>query len=722
MQKPSIPGFPAFIPAIPDIGARAVIVAIVLMAIGIFAGPARAGRPANGYFYFTFSRDFAGDNIGKVEWNWDGRSKFYLGVPQTFPRVPTINSLVYTYDDQLMIAGKYENEAYKIKPGAKSWDTAKSTWKLPEHIFVEPGLKSAWITDNRGYLYRTPIAPFGAVTEVRPTGSEKGVNTISYRDAETAWYTQSTLFDSSHIGVLDPNTMATQRKLTIGTFVNDSHYDPFTKNVVLCGDKTLSQYDPETNAIVSKRVFGHVSQLYSCVVDGEGHMILSSWKGDIYFIDYSATGKIGDADNFTDSTFLVDGMFYVTPLIGPGSPPLVRRPFYAGTHGVYHDSDGDGRIESAVIEFKAAVYDPPSLIRLRDPRDPAKSAFADSAHLVKLDFTHYLVDLRDRPFPFGTEVLPGASAKILRDSTLFGADEMPLSDGAGPQATVAEARPPQVRGDKPQLTVTFSEAVKIDLDSKGFPFLIKRANADVNGLIQVESVQDLGKNQYRYVFSSTEFPLLGDSLRITTAVAQVADTAGNLSNMSIWIPVGGYPFPVFSILPEKLPSLVTYAMNLPVPMAPPVLLVDPGQPGQPGGTCLNCGDARVEAALAGAVHESAVQGFEPWLLTLNIQGPLRYSLSFYSTLGEFVNKVDGVIDVPTIRRIKPDKQGHYTVRLYWWPVTANGRHAGTGAYIMRGVLSGDGLDNPLLESSEHPLSLPKKSEKITATFGYLRRG
>jgi hypothetical protein len=697
------------------------------LALALFLGlcleTAQAGRPANGYFYFTFSRDFAGDNIGKVEWNWDGRQHFSLGQPKTFPRVPTINSVVYTWDDHLLIAGKYENEVYKIKPGEKPLDTAENAWKLPEHIFVEPGLKSAWITDNRGYLYHTPLDPYGKATEVRPTGSEKGINTISYKNAAEAWYTQSTLFDSSHIGNLDPATMATERKLTIGTFVNDSHYDPFTGNVVMCGDKTLLQYDPESSAIVSKRVFGHVSQLYSCVIDGEGHMILSSWKGDIYFIDYSATGKIGDPANYTDSTHLVDGMYYITPLIGPGSPPIVRRPFYTGTQGLYQDLDGDGRIDRATIEFMAAVYDPPSLVRLRDPAfplDPAKHVLIDSAHLVKQDFTHYSINLSDHPFPFGTAVLPGSSAKILQDSTLFGAGEIPLADGVGPQVTVAEARPPQVRGDKPHLTVTFSEAVKVDLASKEFPFLIKRPNAEVNGLIQVESVQDLGKNAFKYVFSSTEFPLLGDSLKLIPAAPQVADTIGNANNMSIWIPVGGYPFPVFSILPEKKPSLVTYAMNSPVPLAPPVLLVDPAGPA--GGACLNCGDGRVEAALAGAVNEPAGRGFEPWLLTVNIQGPVRYTLSFYSTLGEFVNKVDGVVDVATIRRMQPDKQGHYTIRLYWWPVTVSGRQAGTGAYIMRGILSGDGLDNPLLESSAHPLSLPKKSEKIAITFGYLRRG
>jgi hypothetical protein len=688
------------------------------VAIAALAGAAHAGRPANGYFYFTFSRDFAGDNIGKVEWNWDGRQVFSLGEVKTYPRVPTINSLVYTWDDKLVIAGKYKNEVYEIKPGSAPSATLKSTWDLPEHVFVEPGLKTAWVTDNRGYLYHTPLDPFGKPTEVRSTGDEKGINTIAYKDAETAWYTQSTLFSDSHIGVLDTKTMATKRLATIGTFVNDSHWDPFTGSVMLCGDKTLSQFDPAGGTIVSKREFAHVSELYSCVVDGEGHMILSSWKGDIYFIDYSATGKIGDPANFTDSTLLVDGMYYITPLIGPGSPPVIHRPFYAGTHGVYLDRDGDGRVDAARIDFKAAVYDAPGLVSVQDPQDPHKAVEVDSAHMEKLDFTHYVLNLADRPFPFGTTVRPGSVAKILRDSTLFGTDPLPMADGVGPQVISAEARPPQQRGEKPRLEIAFSEPVKLDPALKAFPFAIKRAAGDPNGQIRVESIEDLGGNKYRYVFSSPEFPLLGDSLKLIPADTTLRDTVGNLNNMSIWIPVGGLPFPVFTILPEQKPTVVSYGDLGAAPAAPAVLVVDPS-PG--GGACLNCADGRVAAALATVHADPADAKFDPWLLAMKIQGPVRYTLNFYTTLGDFVNKVDGVVDVAMLGRMRPGSDGHYTIRLYWWPVTETGRPAATGAYVMRGTLSGDGLKNPLLATSTHPLGLPKKTEKITATFGYLRR-
>jgi hypothetical protein len=693
----------------------------MLAAAALFSltAAAFAGRPANGYFYFTFSRDFSGDNIGKVEWNWDGRQHFWLGAPQTFPRVTAIHSLVYTWDDALLIAGKYKNEMYKIRPGENAFETQKNSWNLPEHIFVEPGLKSAWITDNRGYLYHAPLDPYGKAVEVRPTGSEKGVNTISYRDADVAWYTQSTLFDSTHIGELDTKTMATRRRMTIKSFVSESHYDPFTGHVVMCGDKTLSQYDPAANAIVSSRFFGQESQLYSCAVDGEGHMILSSWNGYIYFIDYSGTGKVGDSSNFTDSAMLVDDLFYITPMIGPGSPPRVRRPFYAGTRGEYRDADGDGRIDHAVLEFKAAVYEAPAQVRLAEPAGPAKSLVFDSTRIRKLDFTHFLLDMQDRPLAFGTSVAPGASARILADTALFGDDELPMRDGVGPQVGSAEARPPQSKGQKPELEVTFSEAVQLDLSLKRFPFLIKRPEVEVNGLIQVESIRDLGSHRYRFVFASTEFPLLGDSLKLIPGDSAVPDSVGNLNNMSVWIRVGGDPFPVFSIQPEQRACLASYQVTSPPPLAPAVLVVDPG-PGLTGGDCLNCPDNRMAEVLGSSAAWLRQRNFDPWLMTLKIRGPIRYSLHFFSTLGTFVNSEDGMITPDMIRKVRPGRDGLYTVRLYWWPVTRDGRLAATGAYLMRGNLSGDGLENPLQQSSTEALGLPRKSEKISATFGFLR--
>ena len=696
---------------------------ILAAALGAFFRGA-AARPANGYFYFTMPKGFdVSETYGKVEWNWDGRSHFWLGTPRLFPGLKVTYGLAYTWDDDLLITNKTNDELYKVKPGEAIFDTQKNSWRAPEHIFVEPGLKSAWITSRGGNLYRIPLDPYGKAVETPPTGSEKGINTIAYRDADAAWYTQSKEGDSSQIGEFDPKTRATKRRLTIRPLVNDSHYDPFTRNVILCGDKDLLQYDPVLNAIVSERVFPDEKELYSCVVDGEGHVILSSGNGNIFFVDYSRTGKIGDTTDFFGATKIVAenkpgplGVLYnLTPLIGPGSPPRIYRPFYFGTRGTYRDADGDGRIDGAVLEFKAEVYDPPSQVRLTDLSVPVGNLVLDSSHIVNLDPTHFLLDLRDRPLPFGTSVKPGATARILKDESLFATEDLPMGDGVGPQVTAAQARPPQNKGDKPTLTVTFSEDVKINSSAKRFPFLIKRPDSDVNGQIQVESIRDLGSYRYEYVFASDEFPLLGDSLKLVPADTTLRDLAGNLNNMSIWIKVGGLPLAAFSIQPENKACVVAYGPVGPMPPVPAVLVVD-----AVAGRCLNCTDDRVAAALGDYTPSMAARNFHPWLMTLKIQGPMRYALNFFDNLGAFMNSAEGAVSADMIRNMRQGKDHLYTVRFYWWPVTQSGLHPATGAYIMRGILSGDGLDNPLLRSSPEAQGLPQKTEKVSATFGFLR--
>jgi hypothetical protein len=692
----------------------------------LFPGLAGAGRPANGYFYFTFSGSVAGDNLGKVEWDWDGRRHFTLGTPQTFPRVRSTHDLVYTWDNALLVTGKTRDELYRIKPGETAFETQKNPWESPEHIFVEPGLKSAWVTSRRSRLYRLPLDPYGQAIEVHPTGSENGINTIAYKDAEVAWYTQSTEGDSTRIGNLDTRTMATMRRLSVPIYVNDSHYDPFTGHVVMCGDKTVLQYDPEANAIVSQREYKQVLELYSCVVDGEGHVILSSWNGEFFFIDYSGTGMLGDPSNPGDTTMLLDGelkvmngTFGVTPLIGPGSPPRIRRPFYVGTRGAYRDADGDGRIDGAVVEFKSAVYAAPGQVLLANPAnpaDPARSMVFDSTRITRLDDTRYLLDFRESPLPFGTSVQPGAAARILQDTALFGSDDLPMDDEVGPQVISAEALPPQKQGDKPVLTVTFSEAVGISLAAKQFPFLIKRPEAELDGKIRVESIRDLGNHRYEYVFASEDFPLLGDSLKLIPGDSAVRDFAGNPNNMSIWIEVGGKSVSVFTIQPKMRASVVSYQAAGPLPPAPAILVLHPAPEGD---LCLNCAGNHV-AASATQTPRKGLQEFDPFLMTVKIRGPVRYSLNFFTSMGTFVNRAVGEVTPEMIGKMRPGADRHYTIRLYWWPVTPDGRQAATGAYIMRGVLSGEDLAGPLMGPTSKSPGLPPKTEKISATFGYLR--
>ncbi|HLP42194.1 MAG TPA: hypothetical protein VK465_11845 [Fibrobacteria bacterium] len=686
----------------------------------LFTGLAGAGRPANGYFYYSFNSDVNGHNIGKVEWNWDGRGSFWLGTPLTYPGVAVAYGLVHSWDSTLIVAGRHKGELYRVKPGDMAHEIQKNTWDNPEHIYVDPSLKSAWVTDNRGALHQLPLDPFGKAVAARVTGTENGINTIAFKDADVAWYTRRTQSRTTHIGELDPKAMTTRRRLTIPSLVNDSHYDPFTHHVLFCGDKTIWQYDPVVNAIISQREFKHVTELYSCVIDGEGRVILSSWDGDVFFIDYSGTGRVGDSTNFSDTTRLVEGMYFISPLIGPGSPPRINRPIYTAARGAYRDADGDGRIDGAMLEYKTAVLDSPGLARLADPADPAKSMVFDSTQIRRLDPTHFLIDFRDRPLPFGTSVRPGTAARILQDTVLFGNVDLPMADEVGPQVIAAESRPPRNQGDKPTLTVTFSEGVGMPLLSKRFPFLIKRPGADVNGKIQVESIRDLGKRRYEYVLASEDFPLLGDSLKLVPGDTAVRDSAGNLNNMSVWIGVGGDPLSAFFIQPEKNACVVSYRTVAPLPPAPAIFMVQPA----PGGSlCLNCG---VNAMATGLVNQTTMTDmleFHPWLMTVKIQGPVRYSLKFFTSLGIFVNSAIGEVTPDMLRRMQPGPDGLYTIRLYWWPVAQDGRQAATGAYVMRGVLSEADPVNPRpLPSSTEAPSPPRRSEKISATFGFLRRG
>ena len=64
---------------------------------------------------------------------------------------------------------------------------------------------------------------------------------------------------------------------------------------------------------------GSADEFDQGAVDGEGHIFAADNGGCMAFVDYSASGDITDASNFTDFRFFRDHLDDVAPLSGAGS-------------------------------------------------------------------------------------------------------------------------------------------------------------------------------------------------------------------------------------------------------------------------------------------------------------------------------------------------------------------------------------------------------------------
>ena len=98
-------------------------------------------------------------------------------------------------------------------------------------------------------------------------------------------------------------------------------FDSFTGHLMLFGDGHITQIDPANPTVfVSDRAVGGV-QFDQGTVDGNGHMFVADNNGNLFFMDYSASGLVANAGNFVALQFLDTCLDDVAPLSGLGEPP-----------------------------------------------------------------------------------------------------------------------------------------------------------------------------------------------------------------------------------------------------------------------------------------------------------------------------------------------------------------------------------------------------------------
>jgi hypothetical protein len=181
---------------------------------------------------------------------------------------------------------------------------------------------------------------------------------------------------------------------------------------------------------------------------------------------------------------------------------------------------------------------------------------------------------------------------------------------------------------------------------------------------------------------------------------------------------GGVAVPVEPpVLEVGISGLVsTSRMTRPIPLANAILMSDSNASMAPA-ACFNCSGAGMEAAWSQLHSEPSERRFRPYLISLKINGPVRYALKFFSTLGTYVNRAEGEIDATAWGKLKRDAAGRATVHLYWWPVTGEGQQAATEAYIVRGSVAMIGKSN----GAQGAWAAPPISREVSSRFGYLRR-
>jgi hypothetical protein len=682
--------------------------------LGCVPGLAEAGRRASGDIYFTRSMQY--NNVAKMTFAYDGQSKLTFGAPVNLLRVREADEIIRLPNGKVLTSAPNFQSVFRANLVGGLSETWKDRWERPSALNMDPALDKVWVADNlTGRLFTLPADSLVQATEAAVTGDDTKVMVLTFRSAGEAWYGNSTFQEGSNFGFINPKTLVTQRLLHYPDPIKALRWDKFSDDVFICAGRKISQFDPTSGRIVSEREYATDTQFRSCLVDGEGHLFVAEWKGEIYFIDYSGSGLIGDSTrNFEAHTPIIDGIHGFMPFYGPGAFGPRPSPPKGEVRGAYRDRDGNGRIDEAVLELANLSADIPPLVQLQDPFAAGRGVTLDSTRITADDAVHLRIDFADQQFTFGTVFPTGPLGRILRDTAHFSDAPFPIADEVGPLALEAAVTPSTKAGEGPTLKVTYSEPVEGDPYSRASPFQIRRQGQDAGADFVVEAVKVLSDNVIEYRFTPAGYPQAGDSLRIIPGTPALADNPGNLSNMGFFIRVSGPPPPAFTVRTGPLPCVLTMTPLSRLPLASSILLADSSQPG----VCLNCFEGRVGSDLAQSLA-SADSRYQPYLFSLTLRTPAHYAIKFYSNSGEFINEAEGDLTPSLLQGLPRDSEGNWRVRFYWWPLTARNAIAATGAYVARGIVSSAGGLGPGPVNAEEQPSPPKR-EKISIIFGYLR--
>ena len=124
-----------------------------------------------------------------------------------------------------------------------------------------------------------------------------------------------------NVGLIDLKTFTTQRRLVNVPGAHGMVFDRFTGNLLLFGSTHVTQVDPGVMKIVSDLTVKAPVTLDQGTVDGNGYVFVASNQGQLVFVDYSGSKKIGASGNTVSVQFVESALDDVAPLSGAGSAP-----------------------------------------------------------------------------------------------------------------------------------------------------------------------------------------------------------------------------------------------------------------------------------------------------------------------------------------------------------------------------------------------------------------
>jgi hypothetical protein len=310
---------------------------VVAISLATTSSSTFAASLSGDLFYTRYATDASNPaSVKKVGFNYDNSARtFTLGTPINIANTGFADGIVFAPDGDLIVgAGSI---VHKVNPNTGTFSTTTAGGTDALHLALDPTGQKVWGGTEGPPGTNKPLAEIpltGSFSNgiARPlTGDDQFITAIAFDDRGRAFYTAGGESVNGSFGLIDLNTLTTKRLL--GN-IPDAHgmvFDPFTLSMILFRGNHISQINLNTGAF-SDRALPNSIVFDGGTVDAKGHLVVAdSAGGNVVFMDFSATGMVGDLNNFVATTFLDSHLDDIAPLSGPGSEPVPEPATILGT-------------------------------------------------------------------------------------------------------------------------------------------------------------------------------------------------------------------------------------------------------------------------------------------------------------------------------------------------------------------------------------------------------
>lgn len=382
----------------------------------------------------------------------------------------------------------------------------------------------------------------------------------------------------------------------------------------------------------------------------------------------------------------------------------------------YQDKDGDGKIETVIVEFEKDIPAAPDKLAftIKDQTGQTEDRTATGGDIVfaagsKVRLT---VTLKT-PFDYGITSVNNttASGQLFKQDNIPLLDNVfPVDDSVPPVVFKAKVMEPDSANPMKRIFITLSEKPKAPLSGQS-ALIFKHDGIEApSGQVTVKTIETAGDRDFVVYIDtgSAIYPIAGDFVALAND-GQVRDGAGNAPSAKTFRILEGDP-------PKPKPTsiYVTFpngkkdkASDGPEPQGDVVFI-----PMDAGGNALT-GDP-ADGKCSGTCYTGDNGTFVGPVFHIVTPGPVTYEFQIFNNVGEFLAKGRGRFDAKDLQSMSKtnDASGvKYVARVVWTGRTTQGGKAGTGAYILQSLLTTDKDDRT---------GAPPSAEKKRVVFGLLR--